>query len=138
MFYTLRKGEAGYRLHMSPWDTDLSWGVLWDAGFVYDYQECMDTSAFRIEFETMLRHYPDLKYRLARRWQELRTDVLSVENVLATLHTAEGQMTRCGVLERDLLLWGQYYQGEDTAARLAQFLEERLLWLDAYYNPYLQ
>ncbi|MBR5125275.1 MAG: CotH kinase family protein [Oscillospiraceae bacterium] len=138
MFYVLRGGKDGYRLHMLPWDTDLSWGVVWNEGFAYDYLDALDGSFFRVDVETVEAHYPDLIHRLALRWAELRAGVLSEENVLTTLQTGAEELTRCGVMERDVQLWGQYYQGMDTPENLARFLEEKLLWLDDFYSEYLQ
>ena len=134
MFFALQKKDDGYHLSMIPWDTDLSWGVVWSEGFVYDYQDSFYNAPLRVEFETMQKHFPNLVPQLAQRWKELREGVLSEDTILTTFQTSVSQLTRCGVLERDLQRWGQFYHGEDTTANLAQFLEEKLLLLDDYYS----
>ena len=134
MFFNLRKENDGYRLYMIPWDTDVSWGVVWNEGFAYDYLDSLECAVYRDDFETIANYDPDLFSRLIQRWKTLRAGVLSEENVSATFQAAFNQLTRCGVLERDLQQWGQFYHGEDTAARLEQFLEEKLLWLDNHYS----
>lgn len=137
MFYVLREGEAGYEMSMIPWDTDLSFGVVWNDGFDYDYAASLEMLVRRREYAAMEQLYPDLNQRLAERWSQLREDVLSLENVLSVLRNAEAPLVSSGASLREWERWPPFYEGEDTVENLYRIAEEKLLWMDAYYQPYL-
>jgi hypothetical protein len=88
IFYLLRKTENGYRMYLLPWDTDMSWGTVWRdeaGGFVYDFEASRQNVTLRQEYEWMQTFHPNLDQQMAKRWQELRKDLLTMENVTATI-----------------------------------------------------
>lgn len=132
IFYLLKNQENSYRLYMIPWDTDMSWGVVFDSGFVYDYQMSMGKMISRQEYPFMLQKYPDLDALMSLRWKELRKSVLSEDNVQKLLDETQTTLRRSGALTREINHWGPVYEN-DTAENLYKFLMERLRMLDDYY-----
>ena len=132
IFYLLKNQENSYRLYLIPWDTDMSWGVVFDSGFVFDYQMSMGIMISRQEYPFMLQKYPDLDALMSLRWKELRKSVLSEDNVQKLLDETQTTLRRSGALTREINHWGPVYEN-DTAENLYKFLMERLRMLDDYY-----
>ena len=141
MFYLLRKGEEGYRLHLLPWDTDMSWGTVWndeEGGFLYDFEASRQNVVLRQEYPWMQQYHPTLNQQMAHRWFQLREELLTVENMAAILQQEQQILDASGALKRDADYWGLAYQGKDSLENLHKSIEARLKWLDDYYNQYLQ
>jgi len=137
MFFILRKDEQNYCMTMLPWDTDMTWGLYWIDGYVYDFGKSMGTSAFRVEYDKVKLQYTDLEYRIAERWFELREDELSVDNVLFALDTLQQQLCVSGSLLRENACWGYFYEdGVDTIDNLRQFISEKQVQMDTYFLQY--
>lgn len=140
MFFIINADETGYRMSLLPWDTDMSWGTVWRAeagGFVYDFEESLQKDALRLEYEWMIDYHPDLDQQMAKRWFELREELLTLENITAILEQEQLLLDASGAQKRDQEYWGLYYQGEDSLENLCRSLEARLEWVDAYYSQYL-
>lgn len=133
MFYALLRQGDNYKLTFIPWDTDMSFGVVWDDGFAYDYERAVRDTFIRQEYDTVLAKYPDLHSRMCSRWQELRQGVLREENILSILSELEREITESGAFDRDRQKWGTFYGGEDTVENLYRFVIERLAVLDERY-----
>lgn len=133
MFYLLRRQEDSYTLIMIPWDTDLSWGVLWTNQYDYSYDRAMGMTSQRREYDAMKARFPEIRTLMSVRWEELRSSVLSTEHVLEVLHKDQAMLVKSGALQRDTKRWGQMFNGEDTTENLFRFVEERLLRLDSTY-----
>lgn len=133
MFYLLKKQGDSYQLSMIPWDTDMSWGVTFVNGFVYDYHKSMNHMPQRREYSAMLQEYPELESLLASRWNELRQTVFAEENILKELKANQATLEQSGALHREIDWWGLMFEG-DTKENLSLFLQERLLRLDEYYS----
>lgn len=138
MFHLLRKTADGYDMYLLPWDTDMSWGVVWDEGFAYDYEESNKKSARREEYTWMQKYHPDLDRQMAERWFELRETLLTMETMESILAQELTVLERSGALKRDRDVWGLTYRGEDSLENLHRFLQERLWKLDTNYGEYLQ
>lgn len=138
MFYLLKQSETGYQLQLLPWDTDMSWGVVWSDGFAYDFMDSVQKTALRREYYWMREFHPDLDQQLARRWLELRESPLTMENVTAIIEREQRYLDVSGARKRDQDRWGLFYEGEDSVENLARNVEARFHWLDALYSQYLQ
>ena len=139
MLYLLKYGAAGYRLHLLPWDTDMSWGTIWRGdGFVYDFEESLQRMALRREYGWMQQYHPDLDRQMAERWFQLRENLLTLENMTAILEQEQARLDASGAQRRDVDRWGLYYEGEDSLENLYKSIEARLAFVDAYYSQYLQ
>jgi len=141
MFYLLREDGSGYRMHMLPWDTDMSWGTVWNdesGGFSYDFEASTQKLTLRKEYDLVKQAHPDLDSQMARRWFELRDNLLTLENMTAVLQQEQAILDASGAQMRDREKWGLFYQGEDSLENLYKSIEARLEWVDGYYSQYLQ
>lgn len=143
MFYLLEKEAAGYRLSLLPWDTDMSWGMVWineanTGRYAYEYDLSMEKDATRQEYAAVSRQFPELDIRMAERWQQLRGSVLTEENILSLVEQMSSQLQRSGVMHREWQRWDPYFDGADTVQMLQQFLRERLWRMDMHYSEILQ
>lgn len=141
MFYLLKEDADGYRMYLLPWDTDMSWGTVWNeeyGGFSYDFEASRQNVTLRREYDLLKAQYPDLDRQMARRWFELRETLLTPENMQAVLEREQQMLDACGVLQRDQEKWGLFYKGKDSRENLCKSVEARLAWVDAYYSQYLQ
>lgn len=141
IFYHLKRDGDGYRMHLLPWDTDMSWGTVWQdeaGGFVYDFEASRQNVTLRQEYAWMQQYHPDLDSRMAQRWFELRESLLTPENMTAILEQEQALLDSSGAQKRDTEQWGLYYGGEDSLENLRKSLEARLEWVDEYYSQYLQ
>ena len=137
MFYLLKYTETGYRLHLLPWDTDMSWGVVWSDGFAYDFADSLQKTALRREYGWMQEFHPDLNLQMARRWLQLRESPLTMETVSAILEQEQALLDASGAQKRDTNRWGLRYNGEDSLENLYKSVDARLKYLDAYYSQFL-
>ena len=141
VFFLLRKADGAYRLSLLPWDTDMSWGTIWDdeaGGFVYRFGESSQNVIQRAEYGWMKQYHPDLDQQMASRWFDLREELLNLETMTAILEQEQAVLDASGALRRDETCWGLFYQGEDSRENLYKSLEARLKWVDDYYSQYLQ
>lgn len=133
MYYVLRQREEGYRLTFVPWDTDMSWGIVYEDSFQYQYDRSLNLEIQRMESGAMQALHPDLHSRMCSRWQELRQGILSSGHIQGLIRGVEESLTGSGALARDRQCWGLLYGGEDTVENLKRFVEDRLQILDERY-----
>lgn len=141
IFFLLEEDGGDYQMFMLPWDTDMSWGTVWKAeagGFAYDFETSRQNNALRLEYEWMQEFHPDLDQQMAKRWFELREDLLTMETMTAILEQEQAVLDASGAQRRDTDRWGLYYEGEDSLENLYKSIEARLAWVDEYYSQYLQ
>ena len=138
VFLLLKYDGGDYTLSLIPWDTDMSWGTVWDgSGFSYDFETSRTLSALRMEYDWIRQYHPDLDQQMARRWLELRENLLTMENMTAVLEQEQAILDASGAQQRDTDRWGLYYEGEDSLENLYKSLEARLAWVDDYYSQFL-
>ena len=135
MFYVLKAEEAGYRMYLLPWDTDMSMGLYWidKIGFAYDYEymiQCLNT---RIEYENIKKFCPQLDEWIAQRWKELRETMYSAESMEQCIRENIDPIEKSGAFQRDNERWGFCYGGEDTWDALIRWCTERIGIMDRYY-----
>ena len=135
MFYLMKKEDDGYRMHLLPWDTDMSWGVT--THFAYDFEGSRQNVVLREEYAWMRQYHPDLDRQMAKRWLELRESLLTMETMTAIVQREAQILQRSGVRQREETRWGLHYEGRDSLENLYKSLEARLAWVDAYYSQYL-
>ena len=128
LFVLLTPEGDDYRLQYTLWDTDMSMGLCF--GFQYDYRESTQTSLLRSDYDAVLAAHPDLDRIVARRWRELREDLLSDESMENLMDSLTEELADSGAMSRDQALWGHAF---GDAATPAQFLRDRAAFLDTYY-----
>lgn len=132
LYCLLTPGEEGYRLSYVLWDTDMSMGLC--AGFRYDYDTAVHTALPRCEHASILESHPELDQRTAERWFQLRQDLLSEAHMDAILESMEQTLSASGAMGRDRKAWGLH---RDDLKPVAEFLHDRLIFLDGYYGEKL-
>lgn len=141
MFLLMEKEGDGYRASLLPWDTDMSWGTVWEAergGFVYDFEKSRHRVVVRMEYDWMEEFHPDLAQQMAVRWTQLREELLTMETVTEILEQEQQILDASGARSRDTDRWGLYYEGQDSLENLYRSVEARFAWVDEYYSQFLQ
>lgn len=88
----------------------------------------------RYDHRALLESHPELDRVIAQRWFALREGVLSETHMGQLLANIEGQLCSSGAMARDEARWGLYIGTEKT---IAEFLQDRLGFLDDYYSQKL-
>ncbi len=129
-----RDDENNYTVNYILWDTDMSLGLNWNAGYVYDYDGMVFKNIVRFEYSELKAIYPSLDKDIAAGWQQLRENLLSDETLYKNIHNLYDTITYSNSLQRDYNKWGLYYNGIDNMDQLYTFMENRLEYLDNYYS----
>lgn len=138
--YFLQSSADGlyYRI---PWDMDYTFGDVYDEFYSLDMTSTLLPD---MELDALYHAGSSRAQRLiAQRWSELRSTVLTMENVTALFGAAQEELTASGALGRDAALWGNaetypweaHYRTLDVEATLG-FMEQRLAFLDDYMAEY--
>lgn len=132
MFYLFEDSGTEYTVSMIPWDTDMSLGSRWESGegFCYDYEGCLSAMVYRKEMEAMYQLHPRMYTLMQERWNDLRKDVLHLDNITGKMDSYLETLDASGAVARDQEKWGLFFEGEDTLSNLYRFVEERLSLLD--------
>lgn len=135
MYYVLVPEKDGYHIFWQVWDNDTSLGHYYDRQAKKGSFGDRLTPRYRREYMSMKAIYPDLDERIAARWRELRTGVLTEENAISIVETIHREATESGAFARDRALWGEYRPGQDTFEAICQFIRNQLVLLDEIYAP---
>lgn len=135
MFYILRYTDVGYKISLLPWDTDMSFGMVWKAAFVHRPDIAYETTIQRMEYSTVKKYCPDLEERLSCRWEELRQTKYSDKNVLNIIRSNKALIDSSGAAARDNSVWGLKHGGTDTCSSLEEFFLARLAAMDERLLP---
>ena len=119
------------------WDTDMSFGVYWNNGFDYHLKKSLNAEINQFEFQKMLVEYPNLESLIAKRYFELRENILSEQVIFEILENNYNRLKESSARVRDIEEYGLYYSGKDTYENINLFIKERLKYLDSYYNSFL-
>ena len=135
MYYVLKAEEAGYRIYLLPWDTDLSMGLKWVPGrFIHSYDETIENFSIHKTYSSVKVFSPQLDEWVAQRWRELRETMFSAESIEQCIRENIGLIERSGAFQRDHERWGFYYGGEDTWEALIRWCTERIGIVDQYFS----
>ena len=73
--------------------------------------------------------------RMAKRWQELRQNVYSTENILGKIDAYRYTVLMSGAIDRDFNMLGWYsWGGADSPENLKAYMEQRLTLLDTHFR----
>lgn len=134
IYYVVECSNNGDRLSFIPWDTDMSFGIGWDDGFRY-LPDNVENITYRMEYEEMIKQYPNLDQLLAERWKELRETVYSEENIIGKILKYNMEIQDSGAYKRDFNYLGWHsWGGDDTLENLENYIVKRLEILDDYYH----
>ena len=135
MYHVLKKSAEGYDHFLLPWDTDMSFGIIWaeNIGFCYNYQASLDAFGFRTETPSAEITYPNYSALATARWKQLRETILSESSVYSVIDTLHAALTESASLQRNVALWGNRYKGLDSIENLKLFIHDRIAVMDSYY-----
>ena len=134
MYYILRCKNNDYSLATIPWDTDVSFGLIWDQDFVYDLERSLNLNLIRPEMNCLIKNSPNVVSMIKKRWMELSSDILSKNYVLNEADELYNQIKASGSLEREIKNWGLRYEN-DNYKNFLQFINYRFAYLnDLFMN----
>lgn len=133
MYYLWERKNDQWSISFIPWDTDMSFGIGFDGFFVHRPEAYISGSCIRMEYSGLYLMYPDLIPRISQRWKELRQTVITEENLLQIIESAEWKVSSSGARMRNEELWGTRYEN-DTTDQVVWFLQNRLNYMDACYG----
>ncbi|MBQ7815760.1 MAG: CotH kinase family protein, partial [Oscillospiraceae bacterium] len=136
MYYVLEDMEDDLKIKLILWDTDMTFGLDWSSEGRYVYNLwIMDHLQYnRPEYEKLKEIYPDLDQKLSQRWQQLRSTVLTNENIFAKVESYQQIFIQSGAFARDKAKWGEYHGGADNIEAFYEFIEKRMAFLDSCYG----
>lgn len=142
VFYVAKRSEEaqfGYEFYFAPWDLDLTWGnvSVGESNPVYTAFE-WETFDNKVYWETGDRlielNYDGARDRMESLYRELRSTVLTNEEVERIIMEFDHELRDSGAFERDHQRWPEGVHGEDCS-QLICYAKERLDFLDkALYN----
>ena len=136
MFFAFKKENDGYRLYLVPWDTDLSWGNIYEDSAEDLYVvPAPETAEEYLEWPLVDRllslNVGGLREKIAARWEELRSGVLAEENMKAWMDECIHQVQDSGAFARDADRWPDSRHDGDYESMEA-YMEKRLDFLDKW------
>lgn len=136
MFFAFKKESDGYRLYLVPWDTDLSWGNIYkDSAEDLYVVSAPETAEEYLEWPLVDRllalNVGGLREKIAARWEELRSGILTEENMKARMDECIHQVQDSGAFARDAARWPDSRHDGDYESMEA-YMEKRLDFLDKW------
>lgn len=114
-----------------PWDLDGTFGRSWDGS--------VDSATTSVLFNAMYQRirwdcsWDGFMHLAKLRWNELREEVFTTEAVMARFHEAHDALADQGVYQREQMAWNTYAYDPTELDRTAQWLDQRLAYLDAWF-----
>ncbi len=134
--YLAYRADDG-KLVMAPWDCDISFGLNWEDGDhdslhlyhePYSFYEIQEMPIFDRYLELNVNEF---RKTLADRWNELRGDWLSVEEILSRAQSFRSQLEDSGALNRNRKRWPKSGDAADISY-IEEFVNFRIPFLDEY------
>ena len=138
-----QSGDRRYVMY-TPWDFDLSFGNTWQDGIknntsTFSYgvgpkivpeSSAMPVPILRAQGDSMIND------EVERRYAELRKGAWSTENIMSLINNYENDIFSSGAFYRDEARWpmGNYLENATDLNTFRNFVSQRLLFLDSYYN----
>ena len=134
IYYVIERDGDQESISFIPWDTDMSFGIYWNDGFRL-LPETVETVSFRMEYDNLLKQYPETKEILEERWKELRQTIFTEENIMTKIDSYRTYLENAGAIFRDYNVLGWYSWGDrDTVEGLKTYIERRLEVIDERYK----
>lgn len=133
MFYLIQQEGDHFIMSFIPWDTDMSMGVTWTNGFVYDYTKSVESYITCIGQHNVTKDHLQLNDMVASYWKQMRKQIYTEENFRELLTESIATINNSGAYLRDMQKWGTRYGEADTQDALFAWLADRLTVVDSQY-----
>ena len=128
--------DGTHTLLISPWDCDLSWGVMWkgENPLFWEYTFYLHNEILDFELgNRMIRHnVGGIVQKLQARWNELRDGILKEENLFNRIDELTNYIHDTGAWNRDLKRWPASGHSDDNNEYLKEFATAVFGHLDDY------
>lgn len=124
--------DTGTPYFYVPHDLDGTFGIAWDGT-----PDNVTTGLLLNGFYSRLMHdcRPDgFTDRLRQRWNALRTDIITHDNILGLFQQENGQLAASGAYQREMLAWPDYVYDASQLDYLSTWLTGRIAYLDGRFN----
>ena len=109
-----------------PWDMDLTFGLTFNR--VYEYENVDDMG-----FDIYYYNSPELNNLIKQRYNDLRKNKLSIENINSYLDEYKEQLLNSGASKRDSERWYQY-DVEQEIENVRTWIYARIMYLDDFFK----
>ena len=97
------------KFFITPWDMDASWGRSWDSNKVAHDREWMDSASYEHDsylFRRLIKtNAGGFEDKLKSRWEELKNNILSPENIVSRFDAAFDLFDASGAWKRESDKW---------------------------------
>lgn len=134
LYISFKKDGDIYKIYLTPWDFDLTYGLSWDgdAYLHWKYKPSVAYSVYEFEYTRAVIDYAEGgKAACYNRWQELRADILDEENIMKRIDDIQAFMLSTGAYVRDLEKWPEGGHTTDLTY-MKEVIHNRLEFMDQY------
>lgn len=113
-----------------PWDLDGTFGMIWNGTQEYIYDDILKNGFYK----RLVKH-SDFTDRLRVRWNDLRSEIITKENIMSMFDSEFSYLNSNGVYERELLAWENCeFFDFNNLGYTESWLRARLEYLDYVFN----
>ena len=139
-YVTLKKYNNDYKLILTPWDMDQTFGNIWNMS----YPNNINSYGIKTDNNFVMKFGPvakllevddiDIKNRINERYEELRNTIWSEEYILDLINEYEGDIYNSGVFLREKNTWpdGNYNLESEKLSVFKDYVLERITYMDEY------
>lgn len=136
LYISFMKDGDDYKIYLTPWDFDLTFGETWDgdAYLHWQYKPWVVSKIYNFEYsEKVLEGYEEAQKYCYERWFELRKDILDVDNMMNRIDNIQSFIISSGAYARDLEKWPNGGHTTDLEY-LKNIITQRIEFLDGYIS----
>ena len=127
---TFYKKKENGKITIIPWDMDGTNGIYWNGKL-----KGTDGLITNNLFTRLIQTNPDsYKKKLTTRWNELRVETLSYDNLVSHLNTISNPIQQSNIISLENKIWNTDIEHENEIQHINQWLFDRLVFLDQYFN----
>ncbi len=138
LYISFKKDGDIYKIYLTPWDFDLTYGLTWDgnAYLHFKYNRGVIDDIYNFEYsKRVLDVYEGAGDYCYSRWTTLREDVLNVENIFKRIDDIQAFMLSTGAYTRDLERWPEGGHTTDLSF-MKEIIQQRLEFMDQYIESH--
>ncbi len=113
-----------------PWDMDATWGRGWD-GNSNNSSRILTNGLYK---RMIALDVDDCRQRMKDRWNDLHSNVCSSTNLELMIEQQFSPLFQSDIIDLDMLHWGQSIDLIQEKTIVKQWMNQRLVDLDQYFN----